>query len=486
MITIIGGLVAWGWTFTQAKVYQANSSGIVALSTSGDIGSTSVGDSLAKSKAVTYVGLGESRAVAQLVITNLGLKTSPEALVGNVTVTNVLNTPTLKVSAKAATAEGAKSLADAWITGISQQITLIETGQTSTNSDSVGQGGEIRLVPVESAVVPAAPIFPDVKLSTGVGLLIGLIAGLIYAFVRNLLDLRIRTADAIEKEFDLSVVGTLPRDKSLSDDKRILAAIGDTPDGNKNGHEGFALAEALRELRTNLQFMNVDDPPRIIVITSPMPNDGKSTVTANLAVTLAAAGQRVIVVDGDLRKPSVITAFGLIAGVGITDLLIGKAEIQDVLQPWGNTGNLLVLGAGSIPPNPSELLGSQGMKVLLRELSKDALVLVDAPPLLPVTDGAILAARADGAIIVVSAGKTNVDELRKSVTNIAKANGTTLGIVLNRVPTKGALGRSYGYYRGSYYGADSKTKFSATRASRPEFETEISNVVPIRTGTGSR
>jgi capsular exopolysaccharide synthesis family protein len=482
LITLLGALVAWGWTFTQTKVYSADSSGIVSLASSAnDVGTVSVGDSLAKSKATTYVALGGSRTVAQLVIDSLSLKTTPEALVSHVTVTNTKDTPTINVTATASTPEGAKNLADAWITGLATQITQLQTGSTG---DAAGSAA-ITLVPIESAVVPTSPIFPNVRLSIALGALIGLILGLVYAVIRNLLDRRIRSVDTIERLFKLAVIGTLPRDKGLDDENRIVPDSGAVGfgEGSKEGHR--ALSEALRELRTNLQFMNVDNPPRIIVVTSPMPNDGKSTVTANLAVTLAAAGQKVVVVDGDLRKPSVTTAFGIVPGVGITDLLIGKAEIQDVLQPWGATGNLLVLGAGSIPPNPSELLGSQGMNILLHELSRDAIVLVDAPPLLPVTDGAILAARTDGAIVVVSAGKTTVDELEKALANISKTSGKTLGVILNRVPTKGSLGRGYGYYYGSYYGE--KTSKHKTKAlQQDEVQDAVNNVVPIRTGTDGR
>jgi capsular exopolysaccharide synthesis family protein len=483
LITILGAVVAFGWTFTQPKVYSANSSGIVSLTTAGDVGSSSVAESLSKSKATTYVNVGESRAVAQLVIESLGLTTSPESLVSHVSVTNVKDTPTINVSASAPTAQGAKDLADAWIAALATQIKTIESQSVIADPSNNSGGDTIFLVPVESAIVPSSPISPNVKLSVLLGTLIGLILGLVYAVVRNVLDRRIRTAESIERQFGLSVIGSLPKDRRLDDENRIVPEADTTDYASQSG--GHALPEALRELRTNLQFMNVDDPPRIIVVTSPLPNDGKSTVTANLAVTLAAAGQKVIVVDGDLRKPSVTSAFGIIPGVGITDLLIGKAEIQDVLQPWGTSGNLLILGAGSIPPNPSELLGSQGMNVLLHELARDAMVLVDAPPLLPVTDAAVLAARTDGAIVVVSAGKTTTDELNKALANIAKTSGKTLGVILNRVPTKGALGRGYGYYYGSYYGTDKRTKHATPRLEQEDTAVVVNNVVPIRTGTDS-
>ena len=180
------------------------------------------------------------------------------------------------------------------------------------------------------------------------------------------------------------------------------------------------------------------------MVTSSVPAEGKSTVTANLAVTMAAAGENVVVVDGDLRRPTLVDVFNLIPGVGVTDVLSGHAELEDVLQEWSAMPNLRVLGSGRIPPNPSELLGSLAMKTLLRTLAQDAIVLVDAPPLLPVTDAAVLTRIADGAIVVIRSGKTTDEELGKSLGNLGRVNGNVLGTILNRVPTTGA--GSYRYY----------------------------------------
>jgi capsular exopolysaccharide synthesis family protein len=210
------------------------------------------------------------------------------------------------------------------------------------------------------------------------------------------------------------------------------------------------MGEALRELRTNLSFLDVDQPPRIIVVTSSVPGEGKSTVTANLAVTLAAAGENIVVVDGDLRRPTLVDVFGLVPGVGVTDVLAGTADLGDVLQPWSALPNLSVLGSGRIPPNPSELLGSQAMKKMLSTLAQNATVLIDAPPLLPVTDAAVLSRVADGAIVVIQAGKTTQEQLDQSLGNLEKVRGRVLGTVLNYVPTRGA--DAYSYY-GTYSSA---------------------------------
>lgn len=130
-------------------------------------------------------------------------------------------------------------------------------------------------------------------------------------------------------------------------------------------------AESFLKIRTNLQFMDIDNPPRVIVVTSPLPGDGKSTVSANLAFSLAEAGESVILLDGDLRRPVVAESFGLLEGVGLTDLLTGKATLEDVSQHPTQSESLTVVGAGTIPPNPSELLGSNVMRQLLQSLRRD-------------------------------------------------------------------------------------------------------------------
>jgi capsular exopolysaccharide synthesis family protein len=197
--------------------------------------------------------------------------------------------------------------------------------------------------------------------------------------------------------------------------------------------------------------MDIDNPPRVIVVTSPLPGDGKSTVAANLAAALSMADRRVVLIDGDLRRPVVAESFGLVEGAGLTDLLIGRVDFADVAQQVGGLPNLLVLAAGPTPPNPSELLGSKAMRRLLDWLAdRGYTVIIDAPPLLPVTDAAVLTASADGALIAVSAGQTLDTQLTAALGALNAVQGHTLGVVLNRVSPKAA---NTGYY-GGYYAAE--------------------------------
>ena len=258
-----------------------------------------------------------------------------------------------------------------------------------------------------------------------------------------MLDQRVRHPRDIERETGVSVIGTLPESKELVNERKVLTFSG-------RRDSASPVAEATRELRTNLRFVDIDNPPRAIVVTSPIPGDGKSTIAANLAMSLAAAGENVVLIDADLRRPMVADLFGLPAGGGLTDVLTDRAEITDVMHTIGTSGKLLVITAGKIPPNPSEVLGSQRMRELIANLSKHAYVIIDSPPLLPVTDAAILATSADGAIVVVSAGKTTYDMMNKALLNLEKVSARALGVVLNKVPRRGGSAY-YGYqYQGDY------------------------------------
>jgi non-specific protein-tyrosine kinase len=195
-----------------------------------------------------------------------------------------------------------------------------------------------------------------------------------------------------------------------------------------------------------LQFVDVDHPPRSIVFTSSVPNEGKSTTVCNLAITIAQAGLKVLVVEADLRRPRASTYFGLSDDVGLTSVLIGTAKIADATQQWHADLPLYVLPAGPTPPNPSELLASMGMADLLKQLEASYdLVLLDSPPLLPVTDAAVMASRADGAVIIVRYGKTRREQLQRSVESLAGVSARTLGCVINMAPTRGRDAYHYGY-----------------------------------------
>lgn len=441
LMTLVGAGAGYGWTLLQTPVYVAGASGIVSSTGAEDLGTSTLGDSLARQKVPTYLEVAAWRSVAQHAIDELDLNTTPEQLVTRIEVSNPPDTTFIKVSAQGPTPQDARALAEAWIDAMKVQIDDIE-GTGSPGS------APVTILPGDEASLPSSPSFPDVQMAVLVGAILGLGFGIAFAMIRTVSDRRIRAADDVEERTGVAVVGTIPIVPGLDDETRIVnpATSGST---GKNGT--FAVSEALRALRTNLQFMDVDHPPKTIVVTSPLPGDGKSTVACNLALTLAAAGTTVVLVDGDLRRSMVAKTMGLPGGAGLSDVLAGRASLAEVLQRTPKSNNLLVLAAGSVPPNPSEVLGSERMHTLLGDLTKHATVIIDAPPLLPVTDGAVLTHQADGALVVITLRKTTFDLLDKALDTLRKARGRPLGIVLNRAPLRGADAAAYSYeYRRDY------------------------------------
>ncbi len=442
LMTIVGLAAALGWYYLQTPVYQATAIGLVQTREVAQEQEQNENlilgpqfDSFARSKLPTYMEMATWRIVAEGAITELGLDTSPSEVVSRIVVENPAETNMIRVTANGETPEEAVALAEAWLSSLSSAI-------DATEGDGSAGSAPVSIFVTQSAILPTTPIFPDLTTSLIVGGVLGFGLGIAFALMRTASDRRIRAAVDVESRTGLPVVGTIP----------LAGASGSRLfDESTLSDEGarFAVAEALRSLRTNLQFMDVDNPPRSIVVTSPVPGDGKSTIACNLAGALAASGKPVVLIDGDLRRSTVAKTMGLPGGAGLSDVLAGRAEIADVLQRTPRYDNLFVLTAGSTPPNPSEVLGSERMQRLIKDLTAYATVIIDAPPLLPVTDGAVLTHQADGALVVISMGRTTYDLLEKSLDTISKAGGRTLGVVLNKAPIKDvdSSAYSYGYRR---------------------------------------
>ncbi len=203
------------------------------------------------------------------------------------------------------------------------------------------------------------------------------------------------------------------------------------------------VAEAYRSLRTNLEFSSLDEPLRTMVVTSPAPEAGKSTTLANLAVTIAQAGKDVILVDCDLRRPSLHDIFGVSNNTGLTSMMLDDVTSAPPLQETGVAG-LKLLTSGPLPPNPAELLGSRRMSEFIEALREQAgMVLFDAPPVVAVTDAAILASQVDGVLLILNAGVTKRDHAQRAKVALDKVNARLVGTVLNNVKLDTSL---YGYY----------------------------------------
>ena len=280
----------------------------------------------------------------------------------------------------------------------------------------------VQVTTVTTAQVPNEPSSPKIPFNLGVGLMIGLLCGIGVAVLRSVLDTKVRSEADIRELTKSAILGAVTYDAGVPQHPVILR---DEPLA--------APSEAVRRLRTNLQFIDVANRPKSIVITSSIPGEGKSTIALNLAVSLADTGARIILVDADLRRPSMANYVGIEGGVGLTTVLIGRADVADVVQPLGST-TLDLLPAGQIPPNPSELLGSPAMATLLARLEGAYdMVLLDSAPLLPVTDAAVLSNLASGAPARCQCGPNSPSAAPADVALAGNAGAHLYGIVMNKV-----------------------------------------------------
>jgi capsular exopolysaccharide synthesis family protein len=439
ILTLVGVGAAAGFSIVQTPSYSATSKVFVSTQGSGSAADLAQGSSFTTQRVKTYSELVTTPIVLLPVITALHLKTTGEKLAARITPSATLDTSIIEIAVTDTDPVRAADIANAISSSLASVVKTIETSN-STDPVAPGKLTLVKLTPVQEASVPIAPVSPKIPLNIALGALVGLALGIGIAVLRETLETRIRNERDVELVTHVPVLGGIGFDPRARDRPLIVQ---DDPKSPR--------AESFRTLRTNLQFLDADRTDRCFVITSSIESEGKSTTAANLAITLADNGSRVLLVDADLRRPKVADYMGLEGAVGLSDALIGRANLQDVVQPWGKSG-LYVLPAGSIPPNPSELLGSTRMESMLAEFNRAFdVVIFDAPPLLPVTDAAILAKKVGSAIIIVAAGRTHKNQLKGAVTALNSVGVPISGLVLTMLPTKGPDASGYGRYG---YGSD--------------------------------
>ena len=328
---------------------------------------------------------------------------------------------------------------------------------------------------VDLAILPPEPVKPRTLLNLLLGVLAGGMLGVGIAFTREYLDETVHTREDVQNSTgDAPILGMIPRIRQAGlngkNGKAVKSPIGGTGELGARLVAGRdprnPVSEAYRSLRTNLTFSNPDKPPKTIVFTSPLPQDGKSTSAANLAITLAQQGIRTLLVDADLRRGVLNSVFGVDREPGLTDVLAGTADAGDAIQEIDllESGKMDFMPCGAYPPNPAEILGSQRMKTLLEALDDQYdLVLIDSAPLTVVTDAAVLGTKVDGVVLVARANVTEKGALTYAVEQLNNVNARILGSILNDVDYRrdsryySGYGK-YGYYHNYYYGDDGTKK----------------------------
>jgi capsular exopolysaccharide synthesis family protein len=433
-------------TLVTTKSYQASVQLFVAAdtSTSSDTQGLAQSNNFVQARVQSYTSIATSPEVAQQVVNELHLKTTASDLADKITADAPANKVLVNIHVVDHNAQTAATLANAVAKVFA---TVVEqTEQTDADGKSV-----VKLTVIHPARIPSSPVKPDPVLYIGLGLALGILLGVGVVVVRDMLDNTVKGPADFE-ELGLSVLGTVPLDGRTK--KTPIAFRGD-PHGTR--------AEAYRLLRTNLQFVGVDDAPHVIAVTSAVLGEGKSTTALNLAAALAEAGHRVCLVEADLRRPTMAKSLGLVPDIGFTTVLIGKVPLASALQNAGR--NLAVLTSGSVPPNPSELLNSAHARELIAEVAAQAdYTIIDTAPLLPVADGAEVASLAEATILVHRAGKTSREQVSRAVTSLGKVGVRPVGVIVNMVTRK--LGR-YDYEDNYYYTyrPDPKRRHRAERTS---------------------
>jgi capsular exopolysaccharide synthesis family protein len=430
MCTLIALGAAAAFVGTATPKYEAKTQLFVAANdTSGGLSNLAQGGQFTQQRVQSYADIVNSPEVTNAIAARLQLGISGKAIAKEITATAPLNTVLVNVSVRDNIPARAQAIANAVSDEFATFASALETTPGTATSP-------VKVTVVKHADLPASPVSPRKKLDLTLAFLLGIAVGVGAAVLRETLDTTIKDPEQIQREFGCSTLGAISYDPDAPKRPLIVQADPHSP-----------RAEAFRQLRTNLQFVNIDRAPRSIVITSSVPEEGKTTTATNLAIALAQSGLRVIIVEADLRRPRIAQYLSIEGAVGLTSVLINQAELQDAVQQWGGTdGMLSVLPSGPTPPNPSELLGSQGMADLLAELERNYdLVLIDAPPLLPVTDAAVLANAASGALVVVRHGHTRREQLTRAIESLRAVDTAVFGIVLTMTPTRGPDAYYYGY-----------------------------------------
>ena len=385
----------------------------------------------------SYPTLATTESVLQPVIDQLGLDASVSELAGELTVTNPEDTAFVNIEAQDKDPKQSAAIANAVAKSMK---TVVEDSLYSSDSKS-----PVTLSVVQQAQEPVGPSSPKIVLNLSAGIAIGLILGIIVALVKDLFSTRIEEAFELQEYIDAPIMGRIPEDDLLKGDVPVIISKPSSP-----------IAEEYRRIRTNLSFtapvegMNA----RLIVLSSTSPSEGKTTSSVNLAVALAENGAKVLLIDADLRHPSVADRLGLEGNAGLTHVLSGQAAVKDVVQRYWKP-NLHIMPAGPKPPNASALLNSAIMKELIEQaLTQYDYVLVDTSPLVVANDAFVFGAMGNGIVIVSGRDVTDKRDLREIAAQLDNLNLSVSGFIFNYAKDSKKVAYKGNYY---YYDDDANT-----------------------------
>lgn len=423
-------------TLATPKVYEARAQVFVAANgVSGDAQTQYEAAAFVQAQVATFADISTSPNVLHFVQRDLNLQLSDSELKDKLRASAPTQRSLVNIYATDNSPAQAAALANSAARGFTQAIAKYMTPKKGASSS-------VQLHLTDPAVAPGSPVSPKPLLNISLGVLLGLLIGIALAVMREVLDTRIKDVDQVAEVAQAPIVGVIAADPKAKDH----------PIAARTSPRSMC-AENYRQLRASLQFANPDHPAKVIAITSSIHGEGKSTTAVNLAWTIAETGSKVCLVDTDLRRGDIATITGLDGSVGLTSVLTHRIDLTEAIQPAG--GNLSVLTSGPTPPNPSELLGSATMRAVIGSLaSRFEYVILDAAPLLPVADGAQVAAIADGAVLVAKFKVATEPMVRRAMNTLDGVDALVLGVVLNEYVHRHGSGLAYPHDRA---GADQPT-----------------------------
>ena len=496
LVAVLAGGGAYAYSQRMTPIFQASATALVDVPSINTSEYSAVITSEMLSR--TYSQIMTNTGVMQETINRLGLQMAPQQLAGMISAQGLADTQLIRVSVQSTDPTAAAAIANTVIEVFSADVketqssryslsksslelqmadieskistlnTQLQSATRETEIDNLEtkiaqyQGiyssllnsyEQIRLSEaqtltsltlIEPATVPAGPIQPRVLMNTAIGGLTGLLltAGGIFAI--EALDDKIKSPADVKEKLGLPVLGIIDTFSQKNGDSLIAAR-----------QPRSWITEAFRTLRTNVMFASVDNELKSILVTSAEPGEGKTVVSANLAVVFAQSGRKTVAMDADLRHPQLHKRFDISNNRGITSLFYDRRDLE-IDQFWRTTGsneNLKVLTSGKLPPNPAELLASERMKKLLADVkNRSDMLVIDSPPVLAVTDAVILASLVDGVLIVIQPGKTKFGTARHTIEELNRANANILGVVIKFMGGRGSkYAKRYGYYTASDY-----------------------------------
>jgi succinoglycan biosynthesis transport protein ExoP len=420
---------AGGLVFSAVSTPSYSASAKVFVSTAGATSVTDLTQSNDYSQQIiaSYAEVATTPYVLNAVSERLAGARTVAQLASAVTASSPSNTSVLQVTVEDRSPRIAAEAANAVTAQLKRAVESLTPNGTSSAST-------VRLTQIQPAEVPSTPSSPHYGINVVVGILTGLLVGVLVAALRNQLDTKLRSVAELQEAIHVPLLGTIHLVEGARSDVTPLVATG----------EG-TFTEAFRTLQVNLRYTGPATSFRSYVVTSSIQGEGKSTTAVNLARVIANAGERVILVDADLRRPRVADYLGIDGSLGLSDVLSGQVLLADALQTTSD-GRMSVLPSGAVPPNPSELLQGAAMDSLIKDLAARAdVVIFDTPPLVPVADATILALRSTGAIVLTGLGRVRRPQLQSALSRMATTGAVVLGIVANRAPNRGVDAYNYDY-----------------------------------------